>query len=167
MSIMCGGSMNEKINAAFILFDQNNSGTMSFDELAALIKTVFGLVANMLKIAEERGTAYEGEYFPDLDFPSIAVETAKKAFADLQVPMTNEINYQQFVQWVTGQNMYTDEELEALQRTQPPSKSAFAQKKFNSAKDWAKRFLQEEEFVDHLMKIREDAQLKNVSLVYA
>ena len=81
--------------------------------------------------------------------------------------MTNEINYQQFVQWVTGQNMYTDEELEALQRTQPPSKSAFAQKKFNSAKDWAKRFLQEEEFVDHLMKIREDAQLKNVSLVYA
>lgn len=48
MSIMCGGSMNEKINAAFILFDQNNSGTMSFDELAALIKTVFGLIKHML-----------------------------------------------------------------------------------------------------------------------
>ena len=50
MSIMCGGSMGEKINAAFILFDQNNSGTMSFDELAALIKTVFNLVSNMLKV---------------------------------------------------------------------------------------------------------------------
>ena len=51
MSIMCGGSMGDKINAAFILFDQNNSGTMSFDELAALIKTVFNLVQNMLQIS--------------------------------------------------------------------------------------------------------------------
>ena len=43
--------MGDKINAAFILFDQNNSGTMSFDELAALIKTVFNLVQNMLQIS--------------------------------------------------------------------------------------------------------------------
>lgn len=83
MSIMCGGSMSDKINAAFILFDENNSGTMCFDELAALIKTVFNLVGNMIKIAEERGTTYKNEVFPDLDFPEISVETAKKAFADL------------------------------------------------------------------------------------
>ena len=51
MSIMCGGSMSDKINAAFILFDMNNSGTMSFDELAQLIKTVFNLVDNMLKVS--------------------------------------------------------------------------------------------------------------------
>ena len=57
----------------------------------------------------------------------MAVETAKKAFNDLHVPMTSEINYQQFVQWTTGQNLYTEEELEALTRTQPPSKSKFAQ----------------------------------------
>lgn len=31
---------------------------MSFDELAALIKTVFNLVSNMLKIADERGEKY-------------------------------------------------------------------------------------------------------------
>ena len=34
MAVMCGGTMSEKINAAFILFDENNSGTMCFDELA-------------------------------------------------------------------------------------------------------------------------------------
>ena len=94
---MCGGSMNDKINAAFILFDQNNSGTMSFDELAALIKTVFNLVSNMIKVSEERGKNYPDEIFPELDYPEIAVETAKKAFGDLQVPITAEINYQQFV----------------------------------------------------------------------
>ena len=97
MSIMCGGSMGEKINAAFILFDQNNSGTMCFDELAALIKTVFSLVSNMLKVSEGRGVKYDDEIFPELDYPSVAVETAKKAFADLHVPITGEMNYQQFV----------------------------------------------------------------------
>lgn len=83
MAIMCGGSMSDKINAAFILFDQNNSGTMSFDELAALIKTVFNLVNNMLEIAQKRGVSYAGEGFPTADFPAMAVETAKKAFGDL------------------------------------------------------------------------------------
>ena len=93
MSIMCGGSMADKINAAFILFDQNSSGTMSFDELAALIKTVFNLVHNMVKFSTEQGTQYNSEIFPELDYPAVAVETAKKAFGDLQVPITAEINY--------------------------------------------------------------------------
>ncbi len=90
---------------------------MSFDELAGLIKTVFNLVQNMLKIAESRGSKYENELFPEVDYPAIAVETAKKAFMDLKVPVTSEINYQQFVQWTTGQNLYSDDELDALQRT--------------------------------------------------
>jgi len=55
MSIMCGGSMTEKINAAFILFDSNASGTMSFDELASLIRTVFNLVKHMLDVSISRG----------------------------------------------------------------------------------------------------------------
>ena len=71
------------------------------------------------------------------------------------------------MQWTTGQNMYSADELEALQRTQPPSKSKFAQKKFATANEWVKRFLQEEEFVDHLMKMRDDCNLQKVSLVLA
>ena len=54
-----------------------------------------------------------------------------------------------------------------LQNTQPPSKSKFSQKKFASNNEWIKRFLQEEEFVDVLIKMREDANLTNVSLVRA
>ena len=83
LAIMCGGSMTEKINAAFLLFDTNNSGTMSFDELASLIKTVFNLVKNMLDIMQERGSNYGNDAFPNLDYPAMAVETAKKAFNDL------------------------------------------------------------------------------------
>ena len=69
------------------------------------------------------------------------------------------------MQWTTGQNIYSEDELEALQRTQPPSKSNFSKKKFASANEWVTRFLQEEEFVDHLMKMRTDCQLQKVSLV--
>ena len=41
LSLMCGGSINEKIFAAFNLFDLNNSMTLSFDELNKFIKCVF------------------------------------------------------------------------------------------------------------------------------
>jgi Ca2+-binding EF-hand superfamily protein len=41
LALMCGGSINEKIFAAFNLFDLNNSMTLSFDELNKFIKCVF------------------------------------------------------------------------------------------------------------------------------
>ena len=41
LSLMCGGSINHKIYAAFTLFDDNNSMTLSFDELNKLIRCVF------------------------------------------------------------------------------------------------------------------------------
>lgn len=41
LAMMCGGSINEKIFAAFKLFDTNNSMTLSFDELNRFIKCVF------------------------------------------------------------------------------------------------------------------------------
>ena len=66
---MCGGSMTEKINAAFILFDANNSGTMSYDELAALIKTVLYLVKHTLNINLGKGKDYgEDDVFVLSDF---------------------------------------------------------------------------------------------------
>ena len=45
LALMCGGSINEKIFAAFNLFDLNNSMTLSFDELNKFIKCVFKVFA--------------------------------------------------------------------------------------------------------------------------
>ena len=97
----------------------------------------------------------------------MSLATAEKAFSDLMVPKSAEINYQQFVQWITGENLYDEEELEALERTAPPSKSKFAAKKFNDANEFCKRFMQEEEFIDVLIKMRDEGGLQNVSLVRA
>ena len=41
LALMCGGTINEKIFAAFNLFDANDSMTLSFDELNKFIKCVF------------------------------------------------------------------------------------------------------------------------------
>ena len=41
LALMCGGSINEKIYAAFNLFDVNGSMTLDFDELHKFIKCVF------------------------------------------------------------------------------------------------------------------------------
>jgi hypothetical protein len=54
-----------------------------------------------------------------------------------------------------------------LANSAPPSKSKFAAKQFDNANEWVKRFLQEEEFVENLMKMRDNCGLQNVSLVRA
>lgn len=40
LSLMCGGSINEKLLAAFNLFDVNSSMTLDFDQLNKFIKCV-------------------------------------------------------------------------------------------------------------------------------
>ena len=49
MALMCGGSVNDKVKAAFVLFDQNNNGTMAYNELTSLIGTVFNFAKNLLE----------------------------------------------------------------------------------------------------------------------
>ena len=141
LALMCGGSTTEKINAAFILFDLDNSGTMGFEELVGLVKTVFAVIGGDIKNKIEHGTLEPDGIFSKVDYQQLSIATAKKAFSDLRVPMTGEINYQQFVQWITGESLYDEEELEALERTAPPSKSKFSQKKFANAQEWCKRFI--------------------------
>jgi len=49
LALMCGGSINDKINAAFILFDDDGSGTLDFNEMSNLVKTVFKIVLELVK----------------------------------------------------------------------------------------------------------------------
>ena len=47
MALMCGGSFVDKVQAAFILFDVNNSNTLSFDELSSFMRTVFKILIDL------------------------------------------------------------------------------------------------------------------------
>ena len=63
LALMCGGSMSEKLNAAFILFDADNSGTMGFDELVALVKTVFSVISHEISAKSKEGNMQPDKVF--------------------------------------------------------------------------------------------------------
>jgi Ca2+-binding EF-hand superfamily protein len=58
LAMMCGGSINEKIFAAFKLFDTNNSMTLSFDELNRFVKCVFQIFGSIKQGVSHKGTVW-------------------------------------------------------------------------------------------------------------
>lgn len=48
LSLMCGGSVVDKIQAAFILFDINNSNSLSLEELSIFVRTVFKVLFDLI-----------------------------------------------------------------------------------------------------------------------
>lgn len=118
LAILCGGSINDKIFAAFNLFDVNNSMTLSFDELNKFIKSVFQMFYFMNDQEEVRALIEEGGrcIWDEVDIDKLTLETTEKCFLDNRVIKgKGEINYTQFVQWMTGQSLLDADELEALE----------------------------------------------------
>jgi Ca2+-binding EF-hand superfamily protein len=44
LTILCGGSRQDKVRAAFSAFDQNGDGFISFAEMTAYLRSVFSLM---------------------------------------------------------------------------------------------------------------------------
>ena len=90
-SIMCGGSINDKIFAAFNLFDVNNTMTLDFDELAKFIKNAF-------QIFEQQKNKLHNEecksIWDTVEYKKLTLATAEKCFQDCKVVKgKGEINY--------------------------------------------------------------------------
>jgi hypothetical protein len=87
---MCGGTVNEKIFAAFNLFDANNSMTLTFDELFKFVKCVFLVFEQTLKT--EKGDP--NTIWDSMDFEKLTFATTEKCFSDNKVMKAGgEINY--------------------------------------------------------------------------
>ena len=138
LALMCGGSINEKIHAAFSLFDANNSMTLSFDELNQFIKCIFQLFDQMGNKNSPSGI------WAKMDIRKLTLATTIKCFEDNKVVKgKGEINYIQFMQWMTGQSLIDPEELEAMQASSKPiKKSDFASRQFKETKDFVLGFMQ-------------------------
>ena len=100
LSLMCGGSINHKIYAAFTLFDDNNSMTLSFDELNKFIRCVFQTFDGLRK----GNSALEGgEVWNKIDIKKLTLAATEKCFQDMKlVKGKGEVNYTQFMSWMTG-----------------------------------------------------------------
>ena len=128
LALMCGGSINEKIFAAFNLFDLNNSMTLSFDELNKFIKCVFKVFGSMNNDNGATGI------WATLEINKLTLATTEKCFHDNRVVKgKGEINYTQFMQWMTGQSLLDPDELMAMEASSKPTKkSDFASRTFKS-----------------------------------
>lgn len=99
-SIMCGGSINDKIFAAFNLFDINNTMTLDFDELVKFIKNAFQIFEQQKNKLHNPACA---SIWDQVDYKKLILATAEKCFSDCKVVKgKGEINYTQFMQWITG-----------------------------------------------------------------
>ena len=104
LAILCGGSINDKIYAAFNLFDENNSMTLSFDELNKFIKCVFTMFYFIQ--AQPDHAPKNKVIWNEVEMEKLCLATTNKCFDDNHVVKgKGEINYTQFVQWMTGQSL--------------------------------------------------------------
>jgi len=70
LALMCGGTINDKINAAFILFDDDGSGTLSFNEMSNLVKVVFKVILELIKLTDADKSGMPG-VFKGLDLEEL------------------------------------------------------------------------------------------------
>ena len=96
----------------------------------------------------------------------LTLATAEKCFQDNKlVKGKGEVNYTQFLQWMTGQSLMDDDQMEALEQySKPTKKSDFSQRKFKNTQDFVRGFMQEQEFVDVIQEMQRDSMLSGVRL---
>ncbi|CDW72278.1 ef hand family protein [Stylonychia lemnae] len=104
MALMCGGTVQDKIHAAFILFDFNGSNTLSYDELITFLGTVFKIFDCLMS---NKQNMYK-----------LTQETADKCFKDLGLVSTQEIQFEIFLEWLLKKPIQSSEPIPQQTKSQ-------------------------------------------------
>ncbi|GMH57775.1 hypothetical protein TrST_g2361 [Triparma strigata] len=91
VSVLCGGTRDEKAKAAFSLFDVNGTSSISQFDLSVYLSSVFKLLFWM---NPEIGPT-NGGVTPDL----LGSKTAEEAFLELKISENHELSFDQFKDW--------------------------------------------------------------------
>jgi Ca2+-binding EF-hand superfamily protein len=90
LSILCGGDRDDKVLAAFSLFDTNGDGYISKKEMALYLSSVFKLIyATKLELQSSLKISAE----------ELGAVTADQAFEDADIDHDGEISYLEFKRW--------------------------------------------------------------------
>ena len=90
LSVLCGGSRDDKVKAAFQLFDFNGDGFISKDEMELYLTAVFKVLYEAQPGVEEHiGVGPE----------ALAVVTAKQCFADADLNEDGRLSLEEFQKW--------------------------------------------------------------------
>ena len=94
ISVLCGGTREEKAHAAFALYDIDGDGVISFKELQTYLVGVFTMVYATTASASSRRSL--GDVMSTLELAHI---TASEAFAELGVGEDAKLSWLQFKEW--------------------------------------------------------------------
>jgi Ca2+-binding EF-hand superfamily protein len=90
LSVLCGGSRDDKVRAAFELFDTNGDGVISRAEMVTYLKSVFKLI--YATKPELHGSVGVG---PD----ELGVVTADQCFAEADLNGDGALSFAEFQRW--------------------------------------------------------------------
>ncbi|RLN27059.1 hypothetical protein BBO99_00004741 [Phytophthora kernoviae] len=103
LSVFCGGSSEDKIRAAFALYDYNADGYISMDEMTRYLTSVF----KVLKETSPAALQQMGHESPE----ELGARTAQQAFAEADLDHDGRLSFPEFRKWYTRSNAANMERL--------------------------------------------------------
>lgn len=116
VSILCGGSEAEKVQAIFALYDYNDDGVLRFSDMTSYLSSVFRLLIETSSVAKLEG----------ISAPELAQMTAKRAFEQLDVDKNGTLTLGEFQSWYASTNHSSLMDETLLDMEDAPSISSFA-----------------------------------------
>lgn len=89
LSVLCGGTKDQKVQAAFSLFDFNGDGFISLDEMARYLTSVFRVLFQVSPDTKSLGVSPE----------ELGQVTAEQAFAEADSDHDGRLTLEEFQQW--------------------------------------------------------------------
>lgn len=91
LTVLCGGSRDEKVKAAFALYDTNGDGFISLDEMIQYLTSVFRVVYETQPNTAEKTQGASPE--------ELAVVTAEQIFIDADLNNDGRLSLEEFTKW--------------------------------------------------------------------
>ncbi|KAF1780263.1 EF-Hand 1, calcium-binding site [Phytophthora cactorum] len=89
LSVLCGGTKDQKVEAAFSLFDFNGDGFISLDEMTRYLTSVFRVLFQVSPDTQSLGVTPE----------ELGEVTAQQAFAEADQDHDGQLTLKEFQQW--------------------------------------------------------------------
>ncbi|TYZ60306.1 hypothetical protein PybrP1_010825 [[Pythium] brassicae (nom. inval.)] len=103
LSVFCGGSSEDKVRAAFALYDYNGDGVISLDEMTRYLTSVFKVLKEASPTAVQQLEHESAEHF--------GARTAQQAFREADLDADGRLTFAEFRKWYTHSNAANVERL--------------------------------------------------------